>query len=124
MTWNRLVPVFEGVVDNGPKQQPVSHLRRSSKGEHVNGSQGGVSLTQATAERERHCEVKAILVFPRLVLCKSISSKCKHYCKFHVLTNSQGFPWEKNFSFNKFSFFFRSHYFHFGERGYPYIICY
>lgn len=55
MTWNRLLPVFKGIVDNGPQQQPVSHLRRSSKGEHVDGSQSGVSLTQATAERATLC---------------------------------------------------------------------
>lgn len=70
MTWKRPVPVFEGVVDDGPEQQPVSHLRRPSEGEHVDGSQGGVSLTQAAAERERHCEVNATPVFPRVVLSR------------------------------------------------------
>lgn len=48
---NNLVPVFEGVVDNSSQQQSVSNLRRSSKGEHVNGSQGWVGLTQSTAPK-------------------------------------------------------------------------
>lgn len=43
-------PVFEGVVDDGPQQQPVSDLRRSSEGEHVNGPESGMSLTQTAVE--------------------------------------------------------------------------
>lgn len=69
-------------------------------------------------QRERHCEVNATWVFTRVVMCKSLSSKCMPYGKLHVLTNSLQFPWGKKFSFNKWAFF-RSHYFHFGERGYP-----
>lgn len=57
MTCNRLVPVLEGVVDDGPQQQPVSHLGGPSEGEHVNGPQRGVSLAQATEEGERETNV-------------------------------------------------------------------
>lgn len=32
-----LKPVLEGIVDYSPEQQPVSNLRRSSEGEHVDG---------------------------------------------------------------------------------------
>lgn len=44
-----LVPVFEGVVDDGPQQQSIPDLGGPSEGEHVDGSQSGMSLTQPTA---------------------------------------------------------------------------
>lgn len=43
------VPVFEGIVDYGLQQQSVPNLRRSSEGEHVDGPQSRVSLTQTAA---------------------------------------------------------------------------
>ncbi len=48
-----LIPVFEGVVDYSPQQQSVTNLRRSSEGEHVDGPQSRVSLTQTTAWTKR-----------------------------------------------------------------------
>lgn len=52
-----LVPVFEGVVDNSLQQQSVSNLRRSSEGEHVDGPESRVSLTQTTASRKKDIKI-------------------------------------------------------------------
>lgn len=45
------LPVGEGVVDDSLEKQPVSYLRRSSEGEHVDGPQRWVSLAQTAANR-------------------------------------------------------------------------